>query len=226
MGTTWQISRRAGQCAATERPFEDGERHASFLRVEEGALVRVDLSLDAWKEERRRIDAEDDDAEEPLLFWYTRHHVEPKKTVQLDLDSLDRLFLSLEGHASREVRELRYVLCLLLMRKRRVKVEKVLRENGEESFLVKRPRDDHRYTVYVYDFEPERLEELRHQLQAVFDGAEGPEGIRLEAEDEDALEGTTDVEPLAEAGATAVAESLEGTDDPAAVDAEPDADEV
>lgn len=183
MATTWHISRRGATCAATDRPFEDGERHASFLRVTDGALERVDLSLEAWKDERARIDAQD--AEEPLLFWYTRHHVEPKKTVQLDLDSLDRLFVQLEGHGNRDVREFRYVLCLLLMRKRRVKVEKVLREDGEESFLVKRPKDDTRYTVYVYDFEPERLEDLRAQLQAVFDGAEGPGGIRLGLEDDE-----------------------------------------
>ncbi len=83
------------------------------------------------------------------------------------------------------MRELRYVLCLLLMRKRRVKVLKVLREDGEESFIVKRPKEDARYKVYVYDFEPERLDEVRAQLQAVFDGAEGPHGIRLSDEDDD-----------------------------------------
>ena len=126
-----------------------------------------------------------EDGGEPVLYWTTRHEVDKKKTVQLDLDSLDRLFLQLEGRPEREVRELRYVLCLLLMRKRRVKVERVVRKDGEESFLVKRPRDDQRYTVYVYDFEPEQLDALRAQLQAVFDGAEGPHGIRLGLDDDE-----------------------------------------
>ena len=52
-------------------------------------------------------------------------------------------------------------------------------------FLVKRPRDDQRYTVYVYDFEPEQLDALRAQLQAVFDGAEGPHEIRLVGEEDE-----------------------------------------
>lgn len=184
MATAWQISRRAGACAVTGRAFEDGERHVSYLRENEGALERVDLSLEAWRD---REGTSDDG--EPLLFWHTRHEVEPRKTVQLDLDALGRLFVALEGHESLAVREFRYVLCLLLMRKRKAKVEKVDRKGGVESFIVKRPRDDTRYRVFVYDFEPERLDELRAQMQAVFDGAEGPDGIRLEGDDEGDDEG-------------------------------------
>lgn len=197
MATAWQISRRTGACAVTGRPFEDGERHVSFLREREGALERVDLSLDAWRDR-----GADEDDGEPLLFWHTRHDVEPRKTVQLDLDALGRLFVALEGHESVAVREFRYVLCLLLMRKRKAKVEKVDRKGGVESFIVKRPRDDTRYRVFVYDFEPERLDELRAQMQAVFDGAEGPDGIRLEGDDEDG-DPSLDGGPQADGGESA-----------------------
>ena len=189
----------------TERPFEDGERHVSLLQVQDGALERVDLSMDAWREQRAKIDAKD--ADEPLFYWVTRHEVERKKTVQLDMESLDRLFVQLEGRGEREVRELRYVLCLLLMRKRRVKVERVVRKDGEESFLVKRPREDTRYTVYVYDFEPEQLEHLRAQLQAVFDGAEGPHGVRLEDSVRDADGGSSAADSAAESAAESEPES-------------------
>ena len=186
MQATWSIARRQGVCAVTERPFEDGEKHVSLLRVRGGELERIDLSMPAWREHRealreRKADAGDD---EPLCYWVTRHEVDKKTAVQLDMESLDRLFVELEGREELAVRELRYVLCLLLMRKRRVKVERVLRENGEESFLVKRPRDDRRYTVFVYDFAPEHLDSLRAQLQAVFDGAEGPCGVRLGGDEE------------------------------------------
>lgn len=180
MATNWSISRRTKACADTERPFEDGERHASFLCTIDGDLERVDLCLDAW---RARVER-GHNGEEPLFFWFTRHEESRKKTVQMDIESLDRLFVSLEGREETSVRELRYVLCLLLMRKRRAKMEKVVRDGDVESFLVKRPKDDTRYQVFVYDFEPERLDQVRTQLQAVFDGADGPEGIRLGADGE------------------------------------------
>ena len=183
MASSWTISRRKGRCAETGRDFDDGERHASVLTVRDGVLERADLSVEAWEALDGRIEAGEE--QRPLFHWFTRHQVERRKTVQLDLESLDRLFQELEGREELQVRELRYVLCLLLMRKRRVKVEKVLREGDEEAFLVKRPRDDRRYKVYVYDFEAERLDEVRAQLQAVFDGAEGPHGIRLGLDDGD-----------------------------------------
>ena len=197
MASTWTISRRQGRCAETEREFEEGERHVSLLTVVEGALERADLSVGAWQSFQERIDS--GEAEPPLFHWFTRHLVTRKKTVQLDLESLDRLFLELEGREELQVRELRYVLCLLLMRKRRVKVEKVLREGDEEAFIVKRPRDDRRFKVFVYDFEADRLDEVRAQLQAVFDGAEGPHGIRLGLEDDD-MEG--DAAEAPDAGAS------------------------
>ena len=210
MASTWTISRRQGRCAETEREFEEGERHISLLTVIEGSLPRADLSVGAWEGLQGRIEA--GEAEPPLFHWFTRHHVERKKTVQLDLESLDRLFLELEGREELQVRELRYVLCLLLMRKRRVKVEKVLREGDEEAFIVKRPRDDRRYKVFVYDFEADRLDEVRAQLQAVFDGAEGPHGIRLGLEDGD-LDGEMDAP---EAGEAATGEADTAGPDPEA----------
>ena len=92
--------------------------------------------------------------------------------MALDLESLEKLFLQLEGRSERAVRELRYLLCLLLMRKRRLKVERVERGADGESFLVKRPRRDARHRVFVFDFDEQRMTELREQLQAIFDGAE------------------------------------------------------
>ena len=92
--------------------------------------------------------------------------------MQLDLASLEELFVRLEGREESAVRELRYVLCLLLMRKRRLKLERLVRDAEGECFLVKRPRHDPRYRVFVFDFAPERVAELRAELQDIFEGAE------------------------------------------------------
>jgi hypothetical protein len=183
MSTKWTIGRRQPACAASGRAFEDGERHVSLVEVVEGELRRSDLSLAAWSARARS------GAEAPLFWWMTRHRVNPTRTVQLDLEGLEQLFQRLEGRPETPVRELRYLLCLLLMRKRRLSIERIERGPEGERMLVKRPRRDERYEVFVYDFTPERMEELRAELQAIFDGAEGPEGVRLDGEDVDADHG-------------------------------------
>ncbi|MCP3916303.1 MAG: hypothetical protein GY711_12170 [bacterium] len=214
----WKIERRAGTCRACERAFEDGERHASFLEVGEEGLVRGDQCAACWVE--RTADADEGESEgngPTTLFWWFTHHLESgKKAVQLDLESLEQLFVQLEGRKEEPVRELRYVLCLLLMRKRRVKIERVVRSAEGESFQVKRPRREERFQVFVYDFTPERMAELRDELQAIFDGAESTEGLPVPerpeeqgpAEADEEADGSADTEDAAsEAAESEAAES-------------------
>ncbi len=119
------------------------------------------------------------------FWWTTRHQAVAQKTVAMDMDALQRLFLELQGREDRTLRELRYVLCLLLMRKKRVKLERILREESGESFIVRRPKSEERYTVEVFDFNPERMAEIREHLQAIFDGVDGDEALAAAARGEE-----------------------------------------
>ncbi len=205
---SWKITRRYGVCAACERTFDDGERIVNTLSVGPEGLDRQEHCVQWWEgkpegcasqecsaasAERAQFLANEEtggqSAGEPpvvrdLFWWYGRHLVDRKRTVQLDLTALERLFLELEGCEEQGLRELRYLLCLLLMRKRRLKVEKLLREGDEEAFLVRRPRHEERYKVFVYDFDADRMAEMRTELQAIFDGAEGEGGIQLPGPEE------------------------------------------
>jgi hypothetical protein len=208
----WKIERRQGACTACERPFEEGERHVSTLAFRDAVLFRDDLCEPCFQERPDSSKAPEvpevpedsavaESAEAPesadLLWWFTRHSVDKKRTLQLDLPTLERLFLDLEGRDEQNIRELRYVLCLLLMRKRRLKLETIERGADGESFLVKRPRHEKRHQVFAFDFDADRMRSLQGQLQAIFDGSEGeelPEGEDSEsaesAESAEAAEGT------------------------------------
>ena len=184
----WKIRRRAGTCSACDRPFEEGERLVSTLRASEDGLERAECCVGWWEGRsgsaaseacaqacRQRVERGAEPTAEDLFWWYSRHSQSRRRSLQLDLESLERLFLELEGRPELAVRELRYVLCLLLMRKRRLKVVKIERDSEGETFLVQRPRHDQRFRVHVFDFTPDRLEEVRVQLQSIFDGGEGLE---------------------------------------------------
>lgn len=161
----WKIRRRLGECTRCESHFDDGARHASLLRFDdEQALVREDLCPKCW-------DGGEGDA--IVFWWFTVYHENRKKTVQMDLASLERLFMELAGREEEKLRELRYLLCLLLMRKRKLKLKKVKRDKQGECLLLRRPRHDEELSVWVYDFTPDRMEELRSSLQELMDGA-GP----------------------------------------------------
>lgn len=160
--TDWSFRRRQGWCQACEKRFEEGERHASSLAVVGEALAREDMCSGCWLGRAGR---------EELFHWFTRHR-EGKRGLQLDLGTLEALFVRLEGRVEPRVREMRYLLALLLLRKRRIKVDRILREGDGESMLVHRPRRKESLRVFVFDFTAERMQELRADLVLLLEGAE------------------------------------------------------
>jgi hypothetical protein len=181
----WKIRRRHGECTVCESQFVEEQRHASLLRLNDSQdLVRQDLCDACWGETPE---------EQVLFWWFTRHWASRKKTVQLDLGSLERLFMELDGREEDKLRELRYLLCLLLMRKRKLKLQKVKRSAAGEQLILRRPRRTEELSVWVYDFTPDRMEELRSRLQEVLDGA-GP----VEGGDEASEESEAPEEPILE----------------------------
>lgn len=162
----WKFPRRQGWCSACELAFVEGERYVSVLSIRGDNLLREDACSACWS----KREAHDD-----LFFWFTSQRSN-RKRLHLDLATLEQLFVQLEGRAERKVREMRYVLCLLLMRKRRLKLDRVERggdPNEGESMIVHRPRRKEALRVFVFDFTPERTDELRTELLEVFDGADG-----------------------------------------------------
>jgi hypothetical protein len=158
----WKFRRRQGWCGACEKRFDEGERHVSLLAIAGEELSRDDLCLVCWPARSARED---------LFHWFTRHR-EGKRGLQLDLATLEALFVRLEGRVEVRVREMRYVLTLLLMRKRRLKIDRILREESGEAMLVHRPRRKESFHVHVFDFTPERLQELRADLVQLLEGAD------------------------------------------------------
>jgi hypothetical protein len=171
----WKIARRRDCCSDCSSTFEEGARHVSTLSLGTADLAREDLCLPCW--ERRGVGDE-------IFFWFTRLRSE-RRGLQLDLPMLEQLFLRLEGREEARILELRYVLCLLLMRKKRLKLARVVRD-PRETMVVRRPRRDESLHVVVCDFGTERIDELGRELVEIFDGAEsfpGPDGAPASGEE-------------------------------------------
>jgi len=170
----WKFRRRNGACTACNSAFEDGARHASLLSISDDFLAREDLCLVCWQGRgevcsgKGQVERRDD-----VVHWFTRHRA-GKRGLQLDLPTLEAVFLRLEGRTEPKLSELRYLLCLLLMRKKRLKIDRILRGEGQqgESMLVHRPRRKESLRVWVYDFSPERMEALKGDLLSLFEGAD------------------------------------------------------
>ncbi len=165
----WKIARRRDRCSRCESTFPEDAKHVSTLRFQGETLAREDLCAACFEGRDPGLE---------IFFWYTRERGE-RRGLALDLPTLEQLFLRLEGNAEPRIEELRYVIALLLMRKRRLKLVRVVRD-PRETMLLRRPRRDETWRVPVCDFDPARMDALKSDLIAIFDGV--PEGGAADAE--------------------------------------------
>jgi len=161
--SNWKINRRDEGCAACERPFVDGEQHFSILLLNEEALGRADRCVACFEAA--------DDLTEDDVFWRTRRRVKAKRGLAVDFESVERLFHALDGRSEERLQELRFLLSLLLMRKKRLKLVRVKRSAEGEWMLLRRPRRTEALGVKVFDLTPARAEELRAELERIIEGA-------------------------------------------------------
>jgi hypothetical protein len=106
-----------------------------------------------------------------LLFWRTRHTLDRKQRFAVDFEAIEELFLALDGRREGRQAELRYLLSLLLLRKKRLKLVGVRRQAGGETLCVRRPRRQEEFEVQVFELDSERALALKAELARVFEGA-------------------------------------------------------
>ena len=124
----WNIQSRALQCAVSGRPFEKGERVFSALYWRDGQYVRVDLGAQAWNARNDNI--------EPLSAWQTDFVPPPPPAPEaLKKDDAESLLRRLVAENNPGTRNARYILALMLERKKVVRQIERQRQEGV-SILV------------------------------------------------------------------------------------------
>jgi len=120
---SWHVRSRARECAATNRPFTDGDTIVTALYPdpETGGYVRRDICIQAWQTLA-------EDAEKPFSFWKTTFSAPsgnetPDEVERLSPEEiLHRLVEEDEDHTENT----RYILAVMLERK------KILRETDNQ----------------------------------------------------------------------------------------------
>jgi hypothetical protein len=124
----YQIQPNSRKCALTGRELQPGERFFSALLEEDRHVVRKDFAADAWK-------GPPDGA---FSFWTGRvTTANDKLKPRFDDDLLEECFARLEHQTEQSRVNFRYVVALLLMRRRRFRHESSVQENGVEKMVLR-----------------------------------------------------------------------------------------
>jgi hypothetical protein len=124
----WNIKPRSETCSVTGRPFVESDTLYSSLFWKDGQYERIDLCHEAWEQRNENL--------QPLSFWKSvfvpAPAAEPEPLKKGDAESLLRKLL---GENDPAMRNPRYILALMLERKRQIRpVDR--RDEGGRTLIV------------------------------------------------------------------------------------------
>lgn len=143
------------KCAATGEEFQPGQIVFSVLAANAGDVVRYDYCEAAWQ----------GPPEESIGWWRSQlPGAGPKKPGWAPNDVMLKYFQSLADDA--EKADMRYVLALLLIRRRIVRLEESAGDEAvdNEVMVVYSPKDETEHRVEVATPSPQRIAEIQEEL--------------------------------------------------------------
>ncbi len=151
----WEINKPLGQCWGSGRKIECGEEYFGALVETEEGLQRRDFCADYWLSEKPNV----------FCFWKTKlPNPDQKKQVFVDDDMLMAFFDRLEKETEQEKIDFRFVLALILMRKRHLKYDGTRVDNGNEIWRLRVVGDKQIVEVINPHLDEEQIERLSLQL--------------------------------------------------------------
>ena len=145
----------AKACAKSGRSFRPGDTCWSVLFEKDGQLVRQDFSAEAWSGPPSGA----------IGHWRCRipesaESIRPK----LDADSLFEYFMQLSDSPNIVQQQYRYVLSLLLLRKRRLILEEVINIDDRPTMRLVGSGGEGPFDVAEEELSEDQIERLQHQL--------------------------------------------------------------
>ncbi|AQQ70795.1 hypothetical protein SMSP2_01156 [Limihaloglobus sulfuriphilus] len=155
----WEIKKTTGFCYGTQRELEPGEEYFAVLTEnEDGNLERRDFSRKYWMENQLQV----------FYFWKSRIPLpdENKKTF-IDDEMLLAFYERLSDEENEEKINFRYILALILMRKRILKYQNSQSSDGVEIWNMRTAGTNKTSKLIKPELSPERIDALTENIREV-----------------------------------------------------------
>ncbi len=159
MTAEWTIQSRADRCAATNVEFSDGEYFYTLLFDEKVGFRREDLSEAAFQ-------ARPADAPAPFSFWKSKYEAAPPPAPEaLGKQTAEDLLRRYMAEDSAQYANARYILALMLERKRMIKeVEVRTAENGQLVRIYEHAKTGEVFIIPDPGLRLSQLEEVQNEV--------------------------------------------------------------
>jgi hypothetical protein len=156
--TNYQIQATSRHCARTGKELQPGEQYYSVLYDRPTGFVREDWSTAAWQGPPTGA----------FSFWQGRiPRAEQPRRIQVDDSLLLECLERLEHETATAKLNFRYVLALLLMRRKRLRFEEVAFEGEQEHLVLRCTKTQKLFRVLDPKLTEERVADVQEEVQNV-----------------------------------------------------------
>lgn len=151
----YQLKPVSRECARSGQPLEPGTVCYSALVEQHGQLLRIDVAADAWQ----------GPPENALGYWKCQvpEQEETRRRV-LDTDSLMAYFEQLCEAANPAQEKFVYVMALLLMQKRRLRIDGTRVEDDRTYLRLDGTHGEGPFEIRDQQLAAEEVEQLQNEL--------------------------------------------------------------
>lgn len=162
MAEAWRIARSTRTCALTGATIEAETPFYSALVEQDDMFARQDYSTEAWPGV---------DKSGFFSYWKNKGMTDsPEKKQPIDYDRLLAFFDSLESASEPSKCLLRYVLALILVRRRLLRLDDMSRvEDGDRIVVFDRRNGGRTMEIITPEAGREELERTQEKLNQLFD---------------------------------------------------------
>lgn len=157
----WEVKKSEGRCTGTGRQLEPGEEYYAALIDKSSFFERCDYSLDYWLEKKPEV----------FSYWKTRIPLpNQKKNIFVDDAVLINLFERLADQQEQLKINFRFVLALILMRKKLLKYEDSRQEEQKEIWKMRFVRETQIHEVINPNLNEEQIQQVSQELSTILQG--------------------------------------------------------
>jgi hypothetical protein len=151
----YQIQAPTLRCARSGRELKPGERIHTVLRVERGAFLREDIAPEHWHGPPSGV----------FAHWQGKvpSGTKPRK-MPIDDEVLVECLARLQDDPDPAKQRFRYVLALLLIRRKRMRLLETTQEAGIETLHLSDPKSGATYTVPDPQLADDELEAVQDEV--------------------------------------------------------------
>jgi len=166
MGKDYNISKHGGHCCRCEKPFEPGAAIVTTIWEDDEDFLRKDFCAECWD-----ADAAEDEAK-PFGVWRTKVPTpQEKKKLFIDDELLVNFFERLADEQEPARINFRFVLALVLMRKRLLIYDRSDTDaDGGELWTMHLRGDDRKHMVVNPKMDEEQTAEVSEKLGEILEG--------------------------------------------------------